>query len=245
MRVHGLDGLRVVDASSMPYVTNGNIYAPVMMLAEKSADLDPGQHAAGPRADPVLPARPGARPDRAPRRLTGAAGPLATVPSAGMVACRHPSTDPSVRCPRALPRHGPTIAVTPLRSSPRKEQRPWKHFRSRLATTSPTRSISRVLRRLLPATVIRPDDAAYESARQVHNAAIDRRPSLIVRAANAADVARTVVFARDTGLELAVRGGSHSLAGYGTVDGGIVLDLSAMKGLHIDASAASPGPSPA
>jgi choline dehydrogenase len=39
MRVHGLDGLRVVDASAMPYVTNGNIYAPVMMLAEKAADL--------------------------------------------------------------------------------------------------------------------------------------------------------------------------------------------------------------
>ena len=41
MRVHGVDGLRVVDASAMPYVTNGNIYAPVMMLAEKAADLDP------------------------------------------------------------------------------------------------------------------------------------------------------------------------------------------------------------
>jgi FAD/FMN-containing dehydrogenase len=83
-------------------------------------------------------------------------------------------------------------------------------------------------------TVIRPEDAAFETARQVHNAAIDRRPSLIVKAVNAADVARTVVFARDAGLELAVRGGSHSLAGHGTTEGGIVLDLSAMKGLHID-----------
>jgi FAD/FMN-containing dehydrogenase len=86
----------------------------------------------------------------------------------------------------------------------------------------------------LSGSVIRPDDESYDVARQVHNATIDRRPSLIVRAADAADVARTVVFARDAGLELAVRGGSHSLAGYGTSEGGIVLDLGGMKGLHID-----------
>lgn len=86
----------------------------------------------------------------------------------------------------------------------------------------------------LAGSVIRPEDAGYDLARQVHNATIDRHPALIVRAATAADVARTVVFARDTGLELAVRGGAHSLAGYGTVEGGIVLDLGAMKGLHID-----------
>ena len=55
MRVHGLDGLRVVDASAMPYVTNGNIYAPVMMLAEKAADLIRGEHAAAAGAHPVLP----------------------------------------------------------------------------------------------------------------------------------------------------------------------------------------------
>ena len=82
--------------------------------------------------------------------------------------------------------------------------------------------------------VIRPDDEAYEAARQVHNATIDRRPALIVQAATTADVARTVAFARDSGLDLAVRGGSHSLAGYGTSEGGIVLDLGSMKGLHID-----------
>ena len=59
MRVHGLDGLRVVDASAMPYVTNGNIYAPVMMLAEKAADLILGEHAAARGAHAVLPARRG------------------------------------------------------------------------------------------------------------------------------------------------------------------------------------------
>jgi FAD/FMN-containing dehydrogenase len=83
-------------------------------------------------------------------------------------------------------------------------------------------------------TVIRPEDEGYDQAREVHNATVDRRPLCIVRASSAADVARTIVFARDTGLELAVRGGAHSLAGYGTTDGGILLDLGQMKGLHID-----------
>ncbi|HET9085570.1 MAG TPA: FAD-dependent oxidoreductase, partial [Candidatus Limnocylindrales bacterium] len=83
-------------------------------------------------------------------------------------------------------------------------------------------------------TVIRPDDEGYDEAREVHNATYDRRPLCIVQAASAADVARTVLFARETGLELAVRGGAHSLAGFSTTDGGIVLDLGHMKGLHID-----------
>jgi FAD/FMN-containing dehydrogenase len=86
----------------------------------------------------------------------------------------------------------------------------------------------------LSGSVIRPEDAEYETARQVHNATVDKRPALIVQAANAGDVARTIVFAREVGLELAVRGGSHSLAGHGTSEGGIVLDLGGMKGLHID-----------
>ncbi len=87
----------------------------------------------------------------------------------------------------------------------------------------------------LVGAVIRPGDADYEMARQVHSTLVDRRPALIVRAANPADVARTVSLARAHGLELAVRGGSHSLAGHGTTEGGVVLDLSGMKGLHIDA----------
>src|SRR4029077_18324486 len=70
--------------------------------------------------------------------------------------------------------------------------------------------------------------------RQVHHANTDRRPALIVRAADATDVARTVALARESGLELSIRGGGHSLAGHGTNEGGIVLDLGAMKGLHID-----------
>src|SRR4051812_26143876 len=86
----------------------------------------------------------------------------------------------------------------------------------------------------LHGSIILPGSPDYDVARQVHSAINDRRPALIVRAADAYDVARTVVLARESGLTLSVRGGGHSLAGYGTNDGGIVLDLGAMKGLHID-----------
>src|SRR3954447_24396969 len=86
----------------------------------------------------------------------------------------------------------------------------------------------------LHGSMILPGSPDYDVARQVHSAINDRRPALIVRAADAHDVAKTVVLARESGLTLSVRGGGHSLAGYGTNDGGIVLDLGGMKGLHID-----------
>jgi len=89
----------------------------------------------------------------------------------------------------------------------------------------------------LRGSIILPGSADYDEARQVKSAQYDRRPALIVRAADAGDVARTVNLARESGLALSVRGGAHSLAGYGTTDGGIVLDLSTMKGLHIDPDA--------
>src|SRR3954465_7098845 len=83
-------------------------------------------------------------------------------------------------------------------------------------------------------SIVLPGSPEYDVARLVHNANADRRPALIVRAADASDVAQTVSLARESGLRLSIRGGGHSLAGYGTNDGGIVLDLGAMKGLHID-----------
>jgi len=82
--------------------------------------------------------------------------------------------------------------------------------------------------------VVRPTDAAYDTSRQVWNAAIDRYPALIVRAADAADVVRSVEFAREQGLPLAIRSGGHSFAGYGVVDGGLVIDMSRMNGVSID-----------
>lgn len=90
------------------------------------------------------------------------------------------------------------------------------------------------LRAELTGRVITPDDPDYDAARAVFYGGIDRRPALVARAANAADVARVIAFARESGLALAVRGGGHSVAGYGVVDGGIVLDMADMKGLEID-----------
>lgn len=82
--------------------------------------------------------------------------------------------------------------------------------------------------------VISPGDADYDKARTVFLGNVDRRPALIVRVADASDIARVIDLARETGLELAVRSGGHSSAGHGVTDGGIVCDLSEMRGLEID-----------
>jgi FAD/FMN-containing dehydrogenase len=83
--------------------------------------------------------------------------------------------------------------------------------------------------------VIAPDDPSYDEARHVFFKGFDRRPAAIARVAGADDVSRVVSVARDRGLELAVRSGGHSRAGYGTSEGGIVIDLSGMKAVDIDA----------
>jgi FAD/FMN-containing dehydrogenase len=80
------------------------------------------------------------------------------------------------------------------------------------------------------------DGPGYEAARRVWNGNIDRRPALIVRCAGAADVRRAVDFARTHELLLSVRGGGHSAPGYGTNDGGMVIDMSLMKGIRVDAA---------
>ena len=87
----------------------------------------------------------------------------------------------------------------------------------------------------LRGSAIRPSDKAYESARRVYNAMIDCRPRLVVQCADAGDVVRSVNFAREEGLAPAVRCGGHSVAGFGTCEGGIVIDLSPMKGIRVDA----------
>jgi FAD/FMN-containing dehydrogenase len=86
----------------------------------------------------------------------------------------------------------------------------------------------------LNGSVIAPADERYDEARRVFIAGVDRRPAAIVRPADAATVARVVLFAREREVELAVRGGGHSLAGHGVSDGGLVLDLSQMTALEID-----------
>lgn len=83
--------------------------------------------------------------------------------------------------------------------------------------------------------LIRPQDSAYEAERRVYNGMIDRYPRLIVRCADTADVVAAVNVARDTGLRPAVRGGGHNVAGFGTCDDGLVIDLGPMNGVWIDA----------
>ena len=93
------------------------------------------------------------------------------------------------------------------------------------------------LRAELEGEVIGPDDPGYDEARQVVFKGFDRRPAAVVRAAGAEDVSRIVSLARENGLELSVRSGGHSRAGYGTSEGGIVIDLSGMRAVDIDADA--------
>jgi FAD/FMN-containing dehydrogenase len=82
--------------------------------------------------------------------------------------------------------------------------------------------------------VIAPTDGEYDRARALFSGAFDRRPAVIIRPVDAAEVARVIGLARDTGLDLAVRSGGHSGAGHSGCDGGIVLDLSLLRGLDID-----------
>jgi FAD/FMN-containing dehydrogenase len=93
------------------------------------------------------------------------------------------------------------------------------------------------LREQVDGRVITPADPGYDQARQVFYGGFDRHPQVIVQAADAGDVATVVTLARNSGLELAVRSGGHSPAGHGVLDGGIVLDLGAMKALDLDAEA--------
>lgn len=93
------------------------------------------------------------------------------------------------------------------------------------------------LREGLEGRVIGPDDNGYDEARTPFYGGFDRRPAAIVRVANAEDVARVVSVARESGFELAVRSGGHSLAAHSVSDGGIVIDLSDMRALEIDVDA--------
>jgi FAD/FMN-containing dehydrogenase len=83
--------------------------------------------------------------------------------------------------------------------------------------------------------LLKPADAGYEEARKVHNGLIDKRPALIARCRSVADVVDALNLTRRLGLQVAVRGGGHNVAGRATIDGGVMIDLSPMKGIHVDA----------
>lgn len=90
------------------------------------------------------------------------------------------------------------------------------------------------LREQVRGDVITPDDGAYDEARRVNNAMIDKRPQVVVRIRDAGDVKSTVDFAREHELDLSVRGGGHSVPGFGTCDDGVVIDLSLTRGVRVD-----------
>src|SRR5262245_17207420 len=82
--------------------------------------------------------------------------------------------------------------------------------------------------------LLKPADAGYEDARKVHNGLVDKRPALIASCRGVADVVDAVQLGKKLQLEMAVRGGGHNVAGRATVDGGLMIDLAPMKGIHID-----------
>ena len=93
------------------------------------------------------------------------------------------------------------------------------------------------LRSAVAGTVIVPGDSNYESARRTWNHTIDRYPAIIVRCTGTADVVAAVRFARSEGLPIAVRGGAHSVAGFSSCDNGLLIDLSPMHAVRVDARA--------
>ena len=82
--------------------------------------------------------------------------------------------------------------------------------------------------------LLRPSDNGYEDARRVHNGLVDKRPAVVARCRGVADIVDAVKLAKASGLEVAVRGGGHNVAGRATIDDGVMIDLSFMKGIHVD-----------
>ncbi len=94
-----------------------------------------------------------------------------------------------------------------------------------------------VLRSAIRGELIQPTDAAYDAARTVYNGMIDKRPQIIARCVDVADVMAAVRHGRENGMLTAIRGGGHNGAGLGICDGGLVIDLSRMKGVRVDPAA--------
>jgi FAD/FMN-containing dehydrogenase len=85
--------------------------------------------------------------------------------------------------------------------------------------------------------LVRPEDAEYDEVRRIHNGLIDKRPALIARCRGSSDVSRAILFAKEEGLEIAVRGGGHNVAGRALTEGGLMIDLAEMKGIDVDPDA--------
>jgi hypothetical protein len=103
-----------------------------------------------------------------------------------------------------------------------------------LTTSVPKDSTIQDFKARLRGALLRPGEAGYEDARRIWNGMIDKQPALIARCAGVADVIHCVTFARDHSLLVSVRGGGHNIAGNAVCDGGLMIDLSGMKGIRVD-----------
>jgi FAD/FMN-containing dehydrogenase len=101
-------------------------------------------------------------------------------------------------------------------------------------TSVPSVTAAKELANKFSGHLLQPGDAGYDEARKVHNGLVNKRPALIARCGGVADVVDAITLARKLSFEVAVRGGGHNVAGRSTVDGGLMIDLAAMKGIHVD-----------
>src|SRR5687768_8539564 len=106
---------------------------------------------------------------------------------------------------------------------------------SAMEPTSIDTSLSADLSERIEGQVIAPGDAAYDDARAIWNGMIDRRPALIARCRTSADVAAAILFAQEREIPLTVRGGGHNVAGSAVADDALVIDLSTMNAVTVDA----------
>jgi FAD/FMN-containing dehydrogenase len=112
-----------------------------------------------------------------------------------------------------------------------------QQFRASTISASSLADARTELAKTFTGQLLQPSDTGYEEVRKVHNGLVDKRPALIARCRGVADIVEAVRLAQTLNLEAAVRGGGHNVAGRATVDGGLMIDLSLMKGIHVDAKA--------
>ena len=108
-----------------------------------------------------------------------------------------------------------------------------------MMSASPLKDAVTELAKTFKGRLLQPIDQGYEETRGVHNGLVDKRPAVIAQCRGVADIADAVNLARTLNLEVAVRGGGHNVAGRATLDGGLMIDLSPMKGIHVDPKAST------
>src|SRR5262245_44528157 len=107
--------------------------------------------------------------------------------------------------------------------------------RSEKATINISEEATENLKTKVKGQIVLPSEPSYDEVRKIWNAMIDRRPALILRCADASDIPHAISFARENGLEISIRGGGHNIAGNALCDNGVLIDLSTMRRVRVDA----------